>query len=200
MGGGRNACNVWCGWICRCRLQWLCHLMRCTHAAVGDLPDMAALLAPFGDAPLLSVRPSSQDPDWGGPSAILNVGMNDARHAELIKHGAKRPRRVLYLRFVQSYAIHVARLDPDEFHFPMWPTLRSLKAMLATYEFETDEAFPQDACSAAGRSAALDGAGLGWNHRASAAASKGRARRCGAWLGGAGDGAWAQGGANADQA
>ena len=53
------------------------------EAAIGNLPDMQALLAPFGDAPLLSVRPSSQDPDWGGPSAILNVGMNDARLGEL---------------------------------------------------------------------------------------------------------------------
>ncbi|MEO1641149.1 MAG: pyruvate, phosphate dikinase, partial [Pseudomonadota bacterium] len=47
------------------------------EAGRGSLPDLNAILAPFGDAPLLSVRPSSQDPDWGGPGAILNVGMND---------------------------------------------------------------------------------------------------------------------------
>ena len=114
-------------------------------AAVGDLPDMDALLAPFGGAPLLSVRPSSEDPDWGGPSAILNVGMNDARHAELINHVGEEAATRVYLRFVQSYAIHVARLDPDEFHIPDVADRGSLVAMMATYEAETDEAFPQDA-------------------------------------------------------
>ncbi len=113
-------------------------------AALGDLPDMAALLAPFGDAPLLSVRPSSQDPDWGGPSAILNVGMNDARLAELTQRIGAEPATKLYLQFVQSYAIHVARLDPDEFYLPDVADAASLKTMLDTFEFETEEAFPQD--------------------------------------------------------
>ena len=113
-------------------------------AALGNLPDMAALLAPFGAAPLLSVRPSSQDPDWGGPSAILNVGMNDARLAELTQRIGVEPATKLYLRFVQSYAIHVARLDPDEFYLPDVADAASLKTMLDTFEFETDEAFPQD--------------------------------------------------------
>ena len=52
-------------------------------AALGNLPDMAALMVPFGAQPLLSVRPSSESADWGGPSAILNVGMNDARFASM---------------------------------------------------------------------------------------------------------------------
>ena len=51
--------------------------------AHGQLPDMDKVMAPFGEAPLLSVRPSSQDPDWGGPGAILNIGMNDERHARM---------------------------------------------------------------------------------------------------------------------
>ena len=113
-------------------------------AAIGKLPDMAALLAPFGDAPLLSVRPSSQDPDWGGPSAILNVGMNDARLAELTQQLGAEAATKLYLRFIQSYAIHVAHLDPDEFHLPDVANASSLKLMMDTFEFETDEAFPQD--------------------------------------------------------
>ena len=114
------------------------------EAAIGNLPDMQALLAPFGAAPLLSVRPSSQDSDWGGPGAMLNVGMNDARLAELTQRiGAEAATR-LYLHFVQSYAVHVARLDPDEFHMPDVADAGSLKTMLDTFEFETDEAFPQD--------------------------------------------------------
>ncbi len=78
-------------------------------AALGDLPDMDALVAPFGDAPMLSVRPSSQVADWGGPGAILNVGMNDARYAELINYVGEEVATRVYLRFLQSYAIHVAR-------------------------------------------------------------------------------------------
>ena len=113
-------------------------------AALGNLPDMDALLAPFDDAPLLSVRPSSQDPDWGGPGAILNVGMNDARHAALVQTIGARQATDMYLRFVQSYAIHVARLDPDEFYLPDVPDADSLAAMLDTYEAETDAPFPQD--------------------------------------------------------
>ncbi|MDP5359895.1 MAG: pyruvate, phosphate dikinase, partial [Paracoccaceae bacterium] len=108
------------------------------------LPDMDTLLAPFGPAPLLSVRPSSQDPDWGGPGAILNVGMNDARLAELTQRIGAEPATKLYLRFVQSYAIHVARLDPDEFYLPDVADAASLKVMLDTFEFETDTPFPQD--------------------------------------------------------
>ncbi len=114
------------------------------EAALGNLPDMTALLAPFGDTPLLSVRPSSQDPDWGGPSAILNVGMNDARHAELTTRIGPEAATRLYLRFVQSYAIHVARLDPDEFYLPDVADAASLKVMLDTFELETDTPFPQD--------------------------------------------------------
>ena len=114
------------------------------EAALGNLPDMNALLAPFGAAPLLTVRPSSQDPDWGGPSAILNVGMNDARHAELSERIGVEPATKMYLRFVQSYAVHVARLDPEEFHLPDAADADSLKAMLDTFELETDTPFPQD--------------------------------------------------------
>ena len=51
--------------------------------AQGRMPDLAQVIAPFGFAPLLSVRPSSLDPDWGGPGAILNIGMNHVRHEAL---------------------------------------------------------------------------------------------------------------------
>jgi pyruvate,orthophosphate dikinase len=114
------------------------------EAALGQLPDMAALMAPFGDNPLLSVRPSSENADWGGPSAILNVGMNDARFASMAAAMGEAAAAALYLHFVQSYAVHVARLDPDEFHLPDQSDAAALRAMLATYEAEMDAPFPQD--------------------------------------------------------
>ena len=113
-------------------------------AALGNLPDMAALMVPFGAQPLLSVRPSSESADWGGPSAILNVGMNDARFVSMSQAMGEAAAARLYLRFVQSYAVHVARLDPDEFHLPDIADASALRVILAAYEAETDEPFPQD--------------------------------------------------------
>ncbi|MEJ6397851.1 putative PEP-binding protein [Yoonia sp. 208BN28-4] len=112
--------------------------------ANGQMPAMDEVLFPFGDTPLLSVRPSSQDPDWGGPGAILNIGMCDARHAQMVKDIGEPLATRLYLRFVQSYAIHVARLDPEMFDLPANAGQAGLKQALDAFEFETDEVFPQD--------------------------------------------------------
>ena len=112
--------------------------------AKGTMPDMAEVLAPFGDAPLLSVRPSSQDPDWGGPSAILNIGMNDARHAAMVDDLGEATATALYLRFIRSFSVHVSRLDPDAFDIPEAADRSALARMLEAYEFETDEPFPQN--------------------------------------------------------
>jgi len=112
--------------------------------SAGEMPDLAAMLALFGPDPLVSVRPSSEDPDWGGPGAILNIGMNDALHAKLVESHGEAAANALYLRFIQAYAVHVARLDPDEFEAVAEPTGDALSNALATYEAETDERFPQD--------------------------------------------------------
>ena len=112
--------------------------------AAGEMPDMAAMMAPFGDAPLLCVRPSSEDPDWGGPGAILNIGMNDARHKALAAHLGEAAAAALYQRFVQAYAVHVARLDPDLFDDVTGEGPEELATVLRAYELETDDPFPQD--------------------------------------------------------
>ena len=81
----------------------------------GNLPDVEAVVAQFAPSALLCVRPSSEDSDWGGPGAVLNIGMNDSlldRFAPLMGEAAAA---ALYTRFVQSYAVNVARLDPDMF-------------------------------------------------------------------------------------
>ena len=111
--------------------------------AAGHMPDTAAVLDRFGPAPLASVRPSSQNPDWGGPGTILNIGMNDARYEALSKTHGVEAATALYLRFVRVYATHVARLDPDMFE-PTPPSPEALRAALAVYEAETEERFPQD--------------------------------------------------------
>lgn len=112
--------------------------------AKGQMPNMAAILEPFGPAPLLSVRPSSLDPDWGGPGAILNIGMNDESYVVLSERVGEAAATALYVRFVQSYAIHVVRLDPDVFDFPNLSDASVLRAALETFEAEADEPFPQN--------------------------------------------------------
>ncbi len=109
--------------------------------AAGQPVNIEAIAAEFDEEMLVSVRPSPENPDWGGPGTILNVGMNDMRHAALSDtHGAEAA-DALYLRFVQGYAIHVARLDPDMFQQEPGPG--ALRAALDAFEIETDERFPQ---------------------------------------------------------
>ncbi|MGB0958805.1 MAG: putative PEP-binding protein [Halocynthiibacter sp.] len=116
------------------------------HAiAAGQVIDTKSLLAHFGSESLVSVRPSSEDPDWGGPGATLNIGMNDARYAALSKTLGEAAANVLYARFIQAYAVHVERLDPDMFDLPKGPDRAAVDEMLRNYELETDTAFPQDA-------------------------------------------------------
>ncbi len=110
----------------------------------GAAVDTGAILAHFGDRPLVSVRASSQDPDWGGPGALLNIGMNDARHAEYENLLGPDAANHLYARFIQMYSVQVAHLDPDLFEIEGDITAQSLRSMLDAYEDETDDPFPQD--------------------------------------------------------
>ncbi|MEO1138785.1 MAG: putative PEP-binding protein [Pseudomonadota bacterium] len=112
--------------------------------AEGETPDMAALLKPFGASPVVCVRPSSEDPDWGGPGAVLNIGMNDARYVELSDQIGKRAAAALYLRFVQAYSVHVARVDPDLFDDLDDDPITAVGEALAAYEEDIEEEFPQD--------------------------------------------------------
>ena len=49
---------------------------------------------------------------------MLNIGLNAKRHARLAQTHGEQAADALYLRFIQAYAIHVARLDPDVFDGP----------------------------------------------------------------------------------
>ncbi len=112
--------------------------------ATGVLVDTNAILSHFGPAPLVSVRPSSEDPDWGGPGAVLNIGMNDARHGEYTNLLGHEAADQLYARFVQTYSVNVAHLDADAFERQGETDAATLRAMLDAYEDEMDEPFPQD--------------------------------------------------------
>ena len=107
--------------------------------ARGDLPDLGHLIGLFDGEPLLlSVRSSSQTADWGGPGAVLNIGMNDHAHACLSNTLGDDVADNLYLRFIRSYAIEVMRLDEEPFGEAATPA-----EARAVYESEMDAPFPQ---------------------------------------------------------
>ncbi|WP_134724518.1 putative PEP-binding protein [Paracoccus luteus] len=109
--------------------------------ASGRMPPRDDLDRMFSAAGrLVGVRPSALNPEWGGPGTVLNVGINAACHASLAQRLGHEAADALYRGFVQSYAIHVARLDPDMFSDPE----ATLADALAAYRDETDEDFPQD--------------------------------------------------------
>ncbi|MFV0294293.1 MAG: putative PEP-binding protein [Paracoccus sp. (in: a-proteobacteria)] len=110
--------------------------------AQGFMPAAGVLepVFPDGDG-LVSVRPSAVMPEWGGPGTVLNVGINEVSYQHLIKTRGRHAADAIYLAFVQSYAINVARLDPDMFSES---GEGALTRALAAYHAETDEEFPQD--------------------------------------------------------
>ncbi|SLN30862.1 Pyruvate, phosphate dikinase [Roseivivax jejudonensis] len=112
--------------------------------AHGRMPDLDALLGAFPAGAVLCVRPSSEDPDWGGPGAVLNVGLNDATHARLSAEIGVAAATQLYSRFVHAYAVEVARLDPDVFSDIEAEDADGLAALLDAYAEEAEEPFPQD--------------------------------------------------------
>ncbi|UOA31348.1 Pyruvate, phosphate dikinase [Sulfitobacter sp. DSM 110093] len=112
--------------------------------ARGQLPDIQAVVDQFPKGALLCVRPSSQDPDWGGPGAVLNIGINDKLFEYYATTIGEGPAAALYSRFVQSYAVNVARLDPDMFDDVNGDGRAALMESLRAYEAETEERFPQD--------------------------------------------------------
>ncbi|MGR3398876.1 MAG: putative PEP-binding protein [Paracoccus sp. (in: a-proteobacteria)] len=102
-------------------------------------PD--ALRDVFAGSGLVSVRPSAVMPEWGGPGTILNVGINDSLHERLVGLIGQDNADAIYLAFVQSYATHIARLDPDMF---TQDGPDALTEALRCYRDEMDAPFPQD--------------------------------------------------------
>ena len=117
-----------------------CDAVRAIANGTVPPPDTLRPLIRAGDG-LVSVRPSAVDPAWGGPGTVLNVGINDECHAALARRLGREAADALYLNFVQSYAVQIARLDPDRFAQEGEGALREA---LRAYRDEMDEDFPQD--------------------------------------------------------
>ncbi|WP_108259762.1 hypothetical protein [Mangrovicoccus ximenensis] len=114
------------------------------HIAQGKMTDVEAILDFFGETPLVSVRPSAEGADWGGPGAILNIGMNERRHAVMVQRRGEDAANAIYLRFIHTYAVQVAHLDADLFPPVQRPARSDVAEALRIYEMETDEPFPEE--------------------------------------------------------
>ncbi|MEL6583930.1 MAG: pyruvate, phosphate dikinase [Pseudomonadota bacterium] len=111
---------------------------------------------------LLAVRGSPPRTEWGGPAALLNLGITDARFPALVRRVGEGAAHELYFRLIAGFAITVRGMDPDEFENLVydqvkyagvggeadlppeaWKTLvTEAKALFAD---DTDEPFPDDA-------------------------------------------------------
>ncbi len=117
-------------------------------AAGGSLPEMPATLA---SGQLLALRSSPEERAWGGPSALLYVGLCDRTAALLGQRIGPAPALELYRRYIPGFSHAVYGLDPETFDAPLRraatdpSAIRAqIDAMLALFEDETGEAWPQD--------------------------------------------------------
>ncbi|MEO1550694.1 MAG: pyruvate, phosphate dikinase [Pseudomonadota bacterium] len=106
---------------------------------------------------LVSLRASPEVPGGGSVSAILNIGMTQARLPSLEVRLGRIGALEIYRRFIQTYGTRVAGLDGEDFENLYYdqlklsntPTEHGMEALvddsLAFYQDEVGEAFPQDA-------------------------------------------------------
>lgn len=119
-------------------------------------PDLPENLLSGG---FLSVRSSPGNTDWGGPNAILNIGVAD----DFLRYQLLGPRDTMdvYRRFIQNYAVSVDNLDPEYFENIYYDQMKmadvdsedalsddDISTMLANYkalyEDEVGHPFPQN--------------------------------------------------------
>ncbi|MBC6443330.1 MAG: pyruvate, phosphate dikinase [Rhodobacteraceae bacterium] len=120
--------------------------------ATGAPADLSLLDGIFTSGRLWSVRRAPQERSWGGPRAVLNLGMTDAACATLAKHMGEEAAFDQYCRFIRAYALKVARLDEDDLEELVEAEYTNrnrshaelARALLNFCEDALDEPFPQD--------------------------------------------------------
>lgn len=117
-----------------------------------DFPDDWPFLKKLSKGYLVSVRSSPLAREWGGPVALLNLGMNQATCDILKKPLGEEAAIALYARFIQDYSVKVARLDPEWFEELYLAHTKkgkidfneALESALALYDQNVGEVFPQE--------------------------------------------------------
>jgi len=132
----------------------------------------------LGDEVLLSLRASPPRPEWGGPEALLNIGITDARLPALMTRVGKPGALELYFRLIEGYATMVEGVDPEDFEnlmadqvkywsvasegdLPEDARVTLVDQAKALYLDEVMQPFPQDPVEQL--CAAVDAMARGWN-------------------------------------
>ncbi|MFO1106913.1 MAG: putative PEP-binding protein [Amaricoccus sp.] len=128
----------------------------CVRALANGMP-MPALAGLHAPGRIFALRCSPEQRSWGGPSAMLNIGIADSTLPALAARIGAIPARELYGRLISTYALFVHGVDPDGFEQLAQPYRRDygaagdvpafdrlLSDMLALFEDEAETAFPQD--------------------------------------------------------
>ena len=122
-------------------------------AGGGPMPELPAVARP---GRLLCLRPSQMERAWGGPDAMLNIGVTSANVAALEAAIGAVAARELQARLISTYALTVHGLEPEEFEAisqrllgpgPRRPEAMraAIGEMLRFYAEETGEDFPDTA-------------------------------------------------------
>jgi len=110
----------------------------------GPMPELPGIDAA---GRLLALRSSPERRSWGGPDALLNIGIGEAVLADLAARIGEAAALGLYHDFVRDFAHTVHGLPPEEFGRPPPCEPAALRAAVAqalqTFEAETGTGFPQ---------------------------------------------------------
>jgi pyruvate,orthophosphate dikinase len=116
----------------------------------GPMPDL-----PLAPGRLLALRCSPEQRAWGGPAAVLNLGLGPATLPDLAARIGEVPALELMRRAVAGFAHAVHGLDPEDFEAlarrrlgggaPDATAMRALvEETLACFEEEAGRSFPGD--------------------------------------------------------
>ncbi len=112
----------------------------------GAMPDLPGIDAP---GRLVALRGSAGDRAWGGPPALVNIGIGPASLPVLAARLGEAGALALWLRFIPAFALAVHDLAPEALgaaeDLPTEPAaLRArIEAMRAAFAAETGRAFPE---------------------------------------------------------
>lgn len=116
----------------------------------SKFPNTLPMVDLLREGGLVSVRSSPKNRDWGGPAALLNIGMNTKMRDILVKSLGNDQANCLFFHFILDYAVMVARLDAEDFDLILERSGKNsmpnygvaVQQSLQFYKDETDETFP----------------------------------------------------------
>ncbi|MEL6125382.1 MAG: pyruvate, phosphate dikinase [Pseudomonadota bacterium] len=140
--------------------------------------EARAQFARLDEDGLLSLRASPAETAWGGPEALLNIGITDERLPALARRVGERGALILYVRLLQGFGQIVRGMDPEDFENLIFDHVkysgaaseadlepRALRALVddakALIAEDTEDPFPQDPVEQL--CAGVDAMVRGWN-------------------------------------